>query len=210
MVARFLRHYGENHTIMTNEIYAKTEYLIRRWWLSLIVGLVAIVFGFVILIYPAASYYTFGVWLGLVILLSGIMGLMQSTSSRNYFVRRGWLIVAAVVDIIIGVILIFNILLSEMMLPILLGCWLLYRACTTMAIGLDLKHYSSGSGWMIFYSLLIFILSIAILWMPMSLGVTVVVLFVALGLIFYGISMLSLSMRLWEVHRHAMNIGADE
>ena len=34
--------------------------------------------------------------------------------------------------------------------------------------------------------------------------------FIAIGLIIYGVSMFSLSLRLWEVHRHAKNIGSDE
>lgn len=196
---------------MINDTYSKTEYLINRWWLSLIVGIVTVTLGFIILVYPSASYYTFAMWLGLVILLSGIMGLIQSLTSRNYFVRRGWLIVASVVDIIIGVILMFNILLSEVMMPILLGCWMLYRASVMMAMGLDLRHYGTrDAGWVIFYAIVIIILSVAILWMPTTIGANMVILFIAIGLIIYGVSMFSLSLRLWEVHRHAKNIGSDE
>lgn len=196
---------------MTNDTYAKTEYLINRWWLSLLVGIITIVLGFIILVYPTASYYTFALWLGLAILLSGIIGLLQSLSSRNYFVHRGWIILAAIVDIIIGIILMFNILLSEVMMPILLGCWLLYRGCAIMAMGKDLRHYGArDAGWVIFYAIVMIILSIAILWMPMTLGANMVILFIAIGLIVYGVSMFSLSLRLWEVHRHARSIGSDE
>lgn len=195
---------------MTSEKYAKTEYLISRWWLSLIVGLAMTAMGIIILVYPTISYYTFAVWLGIAILLSGALGLAESLSSQNLFVRRGWLIIASIADILIGIVLMSNILLSEAILPLILGCWLLYRACTTMALGMDLRKYGGGSGWIIFYSVLILLLSIAILWMPMTLGTTIVVLFVALGFLFYGISMISLSLRLWEVHRHAKTIGANE
>ena len=196
---------------MTSEKYAKTEYLISRWWLSLIVGLAMTAMGIIILVYPTISYYTFAVWLGIAILLSGALGLAESLSSQNLFVRRGWLIIASVADILIGIVLMSNILLSEAILPLILGCWLLYRGCAMMAMGKDLRHYGArDAGWVIFYAIVMIILSIAILWMPMTLGANMVILFIAIGLIVYGVSMFSLSLRLWEVHRHARSIGSDE
>ena len=110
---------------MENNLYEKTERLIRHWWLSLVVGLVAVAVGFIVLVHPAASYYTFATWLGIVVFISGIAGLMQSFSTKNYFVRRGWLILASVVDLIIGLMLMFNTLFSAVVMPILLGAWLL-------------------------------------------------------------------------------------
>ena len=211
MVARLLLLYAENLMTMTNDIYAKTEYLIRRWWLSIIVGIAMIALGFVTLIYPVASYYTIALWLGIAILLSGIVNLLQSISSQNYFVHRGWVVVASIAYIIIGIVLMFNILLSEMILPLLLGCWLLYRSSSMLIMGLDLRQYGSrDAGWMIFYSVVALILSILIVWMPGTLGTQTVVLFVGFGLILYGMSAFSMGMRLWEVHRHAKTIGSDE
>ena len=196
---------------MMNNNYEKTEYLIGRWWLSLLVGIAAIIVGFIILVNPAISYYVFALWLGIAILLSGIMGLAQSLDSKNYFVHRGWLIAAAVADIIIGIILMFNTLLSAMILPILLGCWLLYRGMTMMAQGFDLRNYGiRDAGWVIFYAALTIALSVAILWMPSTVGVEYVIIIVAVAAIIYGISMISLSYRLWEVHRHAKTLGSNE
>lgn len=96
-------------------------------------------------------------------------------------------------------------------MPVLLGCWLLYRASVMMGTALDLKRYGTrDAGWMIFYSIVMIILSVAILWMPMTLGVNMVILLVSVGLIVYGVGMFSLALRLWEVHRHARSIGSDE
>ena len=196
---------------MTSDIYAKTEYLISRWWLSAVVGMAMIALGFVVLLFPADSYYTIALWLGVAILLSGIINLVQSITSRNYFVHRGWVIVASIADIIIGIVLMFNIMLSEVVLPLILGCWMLYRGSSMLVLGLDLRHYGArDAGWIILYAVAIVLLSIAIIWMPMTLGSQVVILIVGFGLILYGMSSFSLGMRLWEIHRHARTIGADE
>ena len=189
---------------MTKKQYEQSEYLINRWWLSLIIGIMCVCLGFVVLANPESSYYAFAVWMGVAILLSGVMGLVQSFTSQNRIVRRGWLIAASVLDIIIGVMLLSNMFLSAMVLPLLLGFWLLYRGGAMLAQASDMRSYGrSGSGWMIFYSILIIILGIAIIWAPSTLGAETVVLFIAMGFLAYGISMVSLSMRLWGVHRHA-------
>lgn len=195
---------------MNTEIYTKTEYLIKHWWLSLLTGGISIAIGFIVLVNPATSYYTFALWLGIAIFLSGVMGLMQSLTSHNYFVRRGWLILADVMDIIIGIILMFNTLLSELILPILLGAWVLYRGATMLAQGFDMRNYGTGeAGWVLFYAAVIMAIGVAILWLPTILGAKTVVLFVAIAFITYGISMMSVAFRLWDIHRHAKALGSD-
>lgn len=189
---------------MENSIYERSEQLIRHWWLTLIVGILAIAIGFIVLVNPTTSYYTFALWLGIVIFVSGILGLIQSLTSDNYFVRRGWLILASIADLIIGLMLMFNSLLSELTLPILMGGWLLYRASVMLVQGFDLRSCNvSGSGWVIFYSALIIAVALAILWMPLSFGVGVVILFIAVAFITYGVSAVSLGFRLMDVHHRA-------
>ena len=196
---------------MTNKDYEKTEYLIHRWWLSLLAGIISIIVGFIILVNPVTSYYIFAIWLGAAIFVSGVFGLIQSTSSKNYFVRRGWIILANAADIIIGLVLMFNAILSEVFMPTLLGFWLLYRGATMLIQGFDLRDYGiRDAGWVIFYATLIIALSVAILWLPMSFGIEAVILFIAIAVIAYGISTISLSYRLWEVHRHAKAIQSTE
>lgn len=196
---------------MTNKDYEKTEFLIKRWWLSLIVGVVAVAIGFIILVNPVTSYYIFAIWLGAAIFVSGLFGLILSTGSKNYFVRRGWIIVANIADIIIGLILMFNAIISEVFMPTLLGFWLLYRGATMLTQGFDLRDYGiRDAGWVIFYAALIIALAIAILWLPMTFGIEAVILFIAIAVIAYGISTISLSYRLWEVHRHAKAIQSTE
>ncbi|MBO7190115.1 MAG: DUF308 domain-containing protein [Alistipes sp.] len=196
---------------MTNKDYEKTEYLIRRWWLSLLAGIVAVIIGFIILVNPVTSYYIFAIWLGVAIFVSGVFGLIQSTSSKNYFVRRGWLILANIADVVIGLILLFNAIISEVFMPTLLGFWLLYRGATMLIQGFDLRDYGiRDAGWVVFYAALIIALAVAILWLPMTFGIEAVILFIAIAVIAYGISTISLSYRLWEVHRHAKAIQSPE
>ena len=80
-----------------------------------------------------------------------------------------------------------------------------------LAQGFDLRSYGRrDAGWVIFYSIIVIALGIAVIWLPSTLGAEVVILFIAIGFITYGVSIISLAFRLWEVHRHARALGSDE
>lgn len=196
---------------MRNDYSERSERLVSYWWLSLIAGVVLIAIGFFVIVNPAASYLSFAVWFGVAVMFSGILTLVQSLSSFNRYIRRGWLILASIADIIIGIILVFNAVFSAFIMPILLGAWLLYRGVATLMQGIDLKSHSvRGSGWMIFYSAIVIIVGLAVLWMPGTLGVEAVILFVAIAFVSYGMSMITLGFRLLDVHRAAKRVGAQE
>jgi uncharacterized membrane protein HdeD (DUF308 family) len=144
-------------------------------------------------------------------MFSGILTLVQSLSSNNRYVRSGWLILASIADIIIGIILVFNAVVSAFVMPVLLGAWLLYRGTAMLMQGIDLKSHSvRGSGWLIFYSAIVIVVGLAVLWMPATLGVEAVILFVAIAFVSYGVSMVTLAFRLLDVHRYAKRLGAEE
>lgn len=196
---------------MRNDYSERSERLVGYWWLSLIAGVVLIAIGFFVIVNPAASYLSFAVWFGVAVMFSGILTLVQSLSSNNRYVRSGWLILASIADIIIGIILVFNAVVSAFVMPILLGAWLLYRGAAMLMQGIDLKSHSvRGSGWLIFYSAIVIVVGLAVLWMPATLGVEAVILFVAIAFVSYGMSMITLGFRLLDVHRYAKRLGAEE
>lgn len=181
-----------------------SEQLIGRWWLSVIVGLVALAAGFIVLINPLTSYITIAIWLGVAVLISGIIGLVQSFSSDSALVRNGWVILAAIADIIIGLLLIFNMVITAVMLPTLFGVWLLYRGFIGVVMGMDLRSCRvPNAGWVVLGSVIMIVISMAVLLMPQTLGVEAIVLFVAAAFLIYGFSSISLGFRLYEVHRRA-------
>ena len=106
---------------MRNDYSERSERLVGYWWLSLIAGVVLIAIGFIVMVNPAESYFSFATWFGFAVMVTGVLTLVQGLSSNNRYVRRGWLILASIADIIIGIILVFNSLVSAFVMPILLG-----------------------------------------------------------------------------------------
>lgn len=93
-----------------------------------------------------------------------------------------------------------NFLLSVAIIPVLFGIWLLYRGFVTLVQGITLR--SSGvrdAGWVIFSSVIVIAISLAVLFVPEIIGVAAVVIFVAIALMAYGVSRISLGFRLATV-----------
>lgn len=185
---------------MANEIYESEVRQVKYWWLSVLVGIASLVVGFLVLVNPIESYFVMAMWLGIVILFTGVFSLVESFTSDSRYVRRGWLILASICDIIIGIVLMLNFLLSVAIIPVLFGVWLLYRGFVSLAQGITLR--SSGvrdAGWVIFSSIVVIAISLAVLFVPDVIGVAAVVVFVAIALMAYGISRISLGFRLATV-----------
>ena len=185
---------------MANEIYESEARQVKYWWLSVLVGIASLVVGFLVLVNPIESYFVMAMWLGIVILFTGVFSLVESFTSDSRYVRRGWLLFASICDIIIGIVLMLNFLLSVAIIPVLFGIWLLYRGFVSLAQGITLR--SSGvrdAGWVIFSSIVVIAISLAVLFVPDVIGVAAVVVFVAIALMAYGISRISLGFRLATV-----------
>lgn len=185
---------------MENNVTSYSEQPIGRWWLSIIVGLVAIAAGVIVFINPVASYLAIAMWLGVAVLLSGVFNLVQCFSTDNSFVRNVWVVIAAVIDIIIGVALMFNTLFTVVMLPILFGIWLLCRGGVLLIQGMDLRGYRvRNAGWVILGAVIMIATSFVVLLMPESFGVDVVVIFLGVAFFAYGISAIVLGFKLYDV-----------
>ena len=185
---------------MSNYTTKTSEQSIGRWWLSIIVGLVAIAAGIIVFINPVASYLAVALWLGVAVLLSGIFNLIQCFSTDNSFVRNAWVVIAAIVDIIIGVALMFNTLFAVVMLPLLFGIWLLCRGVVVLVQGLDLRSYRiRNAGWVILGAVVMIAISFVVLLLPESFGIEALILFIGIAFVAYGVSAVALGFKLYDI-----------
>lgn len=183
------------------------EQPIGQWWLSVIVGLVAIAAGIIVFINPVASYFALALWLGVAVLLSGVFNLVQCFSTNNSFVRNLWVVVAAIIDIIIGVALMFNTLFTAVILPLLFGIWLLCRGGVLLLQGMDLRSWRvRNAGWVIFGSIVMIAVSFVVLLMPESVGIEAVILFIGIAFVAYGVSAVALGFKLYDMSERAKEI----
>lgn len=179
----------------------KAARAIRHWWLYLVCGILCIAAGIAVFAFPMDSYMTLGIIFGILMLFVGAVQLIVGASSGNYFAMRGYLIVGGVLDIILGIFLCVNPGVTLVLMPILLGIWMLYNSFIIMAFGGDMDTFNvSGSGWVMAGGILLMLLSIFVLVNPLSAGVATVVVLTGVGLIVFGILLCTLAVRMKDIH----------
>ncbi len=190
---------------MTNKfstLLENSKRAIRYWWLALLIGIALFILGILIFVFPAQSYLGMALVFGWVMLVAGILEVIVAATSRHFVTGRGWMLAGGIIEIILGVILIFNIALSAATLPLFLGFWLLLRGFGTTGLGGDMHALGiAGSGWTIFTGILLILCALWILFQPLVFGTTAVIVWVGVALLFAGISACTLAVQLHKAHR---------
>ena len=180
----------------------RSKQAVRYWWLMLLIGIALFVLGILVFVYPAQSYVSMAVLFGWVILAAGILEVVLSASSDHFVTGRGWMLAGGVIQIILGLILVFNVALSAVTLPIVLGFWLLFRGFSTIGLGGDMRAMGiSGAGWTIVGGVLLLLCALWMLFQPLVFGTAFVVVWLGVALLFAGVSAMALSFQLRTAHR---------
>lgn len=175
---------------------------IRYWWLLLLAGIALFILGIIVFVYPMQSYVGMSVLFGWVILATGIVEVILSAANKHYVTGRGWLLAGGIIEIILGLILIFNLALSAVTLPIVLGFWLLFRGFSAIGLGGDMNAMNiTGAGWTIVAGVLLLLCALWILFQPLVFGTTAVVVWVGISLLFAGVAAITMSVQLHNAHK---------
>ena len=115
---------------------------VRYWWLLLIIGIALFVVGILVFVYPTQSYLGMSLLFGWLMLISGILEVVLSSVNKHFITGRGWMLAGGIIEIVLGIILIFNVALSAVTLPIFLGFWLMLRAFGAIGLGSDMGRHA--------------------------------------------------------------------
>ncbi|MCH3905355.1 MAG: DUF308 domain-containing protein [Lactobacillus sp.] len=157
-------------------------------WGVFIAGVISCLLSFVMLRNPGQSLRGLVVAFSIVSIMQGIMWLSSYSWFRDLF-GISWVgIVAAVVDIIIGIIFLFYQEIGAVSLGLILGIWFLIDSISGIAFSGHLRFLSTG--YFIFdliMNILTLILSIMLLLHPIASAFSLVYL-VAFYLLLFGIN----------------------
>jgi uncharacterized membrane protein HdeD (DUF308 family) len=181
---------------------ARASRVIRHWWLMLIAGILCIVAGVCVFAFPIESYVTLSVLFGVLMLLTGAAQLIVASTSGNYLMMKGYFIVGGVLDVILGIFLCLYPGVSLVVLPIMMGLWLMYHSFIIISFGGDMDTFRlSGGGMLIVLGILLLMLSVFVLVDPFSVGIVTVLTVAGVGLLMLGLIFCAISAKLKDLHR---------
>jgi uncharacterized membrane protein HdeD (DUF308 family) len=180
----------------------KASRVVKMWWLLTIAGLLCVLAGIAVFVFPIQSYIALSIIFGVLVLLVGAAQLIIASSSSNYLAMKGYWVVGGVLDILLGIFLCIYPNVTLMLLPVMMGIWMMYHSFMILAFGSDLENFSiSGSGGTIFGGILLLILSVMVLINPFGAGVATILVLTGVGLMVFGCLLCWLSMKLRTIHK---------
>ncbi len=200
--------FNQNFKIMTNLI-SEAISAIKHWWLFLILGILLVLGGFWVARSPEFSYVALGIMLIVLLLVNGIFQIFFSISNRQQLSGWGWYLAGGILEFLIGVYLWSYPGISLVMLPFVVGFWLLFRGISIIANSTDLKEWGvKGWGWLMAFGILMTIVSFFMIMDPVF-GAFQVVFLAAFAMIFMGTAYIILSFKLKEIKSKTMDVVED-
>ncbi|MGI6572034.1 MAG: HdeD family acid-resistance protein [Fermentimonas sp.] len=162
---------------------------VKNWWISLLMGILAIVMGIFCFAAPGASLIGLTYIFVIGFILGGILDIVFAVSNRDYVYGWGWTLAAGILELLLGVML-FTLPAASItvILVYFVGFWILFRSIWSIGESAQLRMLRvKGWGWALALSILCTILSFLYLLSPtFSKGVFVIAL-VGISMLVYGI-----------------------
>jgi uncharacterized membrane protein HdeD (DUF308 family) len=166
--------------------------------MMLISGIIMVSIGIYVLISPSEAYFSLSLILAAGLFLSGFFHLYLAFTLRRRISGWLWLLSGAIMDIALAAYLFYFPMLTMILLPVLIGIWLLFNGFMEIGRSLNTTPYS-GRHWFVFLlpGLFILIFSFLILDHPLM-GMISIVSWMALLFITSGLLRIFFSFRLFK------------
>lgn len=168
--------------------------LARSWWVLLLYGLVALVFGAVAILQPLAAATALAWAIGVMAVVEGVISLV-ALFGGNSGVSRGWLAVYALASLVFGVLAVINPLATASVLVLLLAAWLIVAGIHRIVFAVRVRRHIQGEWLLILSGVLAIVLGALLVANPLA-GVAVTTLWIGIGSLIYGVLQVVVAFRL--------------
>ncbi len=152
------------------------------------------------------SYLALGVVFIVLLLVNGIFQIVFSIGNRKTLNGWGWFLTGGIFEFLIGIYLWSYPGISLVMLPFVVGFWLLFRGISVIAHSTDLKDMGvKGWGWIMTFGILMAIFSFFMIMDPVF-GAFNVVFLTAFALISMGVAYIMLSFKLKDIKSKTIDV----
>ncbi|MFV0484376.1 MAG: HdeD family acid-resistance protein [Bacteroidales bacterium] len=147
----------------------------KRWYLTLMSGVVLSVIGIWAIVSPVKAYLALAIFFSVSLLVTGLLEVAFAVSNRKNMHNWGWTLILGSVTFLIGIMLISDPALTVVTLPLYIGFTFLIRSFGTIAFALDLKSLGERWGGAMVMGVLGVIVSFMLIRHPLFTGLSVAI-----------------------------------
>ena len=155
-----------------------------NWWFLAVNGIIAFIFGLLLLFFTQEAIATLVFYFGLVVLLSGIAMLVTGVIQLNKEKKAGLLLFESIVTVAVGTIIMFYPQHSLEFFLIVVGVWAVILGIVQLIIVVNTKGNLAAKNLFLFNGLLTLALGIVLFFDPYSLAAFVIKVIGVFSLIF--------------------------
>jgi uncharacterized membrane protein HdeD (DUF308 family) len=142
------------------------ETLKRHWWVPVIRGIAAIVFGMLAFVYPGLTVAMLVLFFGAWVLVDGVFRVVGAIGGRATDPEWGWHLVIGILGIMIGFLTFHAPRITALALVIYIAAWALMIGATEIALAIKLRREIKGEWFLILMGLLSILFAFMLLWNP--------------------------------------------
>ena len=161
------------------------------WWLVLLQGILALILGIALLVWPGVTLLLLVTFIGVYWLGTGILTIISAFTDHS---RRGWKLISGILSILAGLVVLFYPFYSAILLPALL---IIFIGLWGLVIGFIMLFQAfRGAGWGVgVLGLLSIIIGLLVLANPLV-SAALLILLIAVLAIIGGIAAIFMAFRL--------------
>jgi uncharacterized membrane protein HdeD (DUF308 family) len=174
-----------------------------HWWVPLVRGIFAILFGVVAFLYPFSAVAVFVIFFGAYAFVDGLFAIVQALRFAQPRSGRWWaFLLQGLAGVAVGVVTFFLPGLTAWTLGVFIASWALITGVLEIVAAFRLRKDVPGEIFLIISGVLSIVLGIVLLFVPLG-ALLAVVWLVAAYAIMAGIALIALAFRLRKSHATA-------
>jgi len=193
---------------MENQLFETVKDTVKNWWVSLLVGILAIIVGVWCLCSPDATLVALTMVFIIAFLIGGILEIVYAVSNAKIVAGWGWSLASGIIDILFALLLmILPTLLITTLLIYFVGFWILFRSIWAIGEATELQRFGvRGWGWLLALAILSVLLAFVFMISPLFGGIFIVA-FVGVAFISFGIFRIYRAFLLKSLHKYIKKLG---
>jgi uncharacterized membrane protein HdeD (DUF308 family) len=178
------------------------EALKRHWWVPVIRGIAAIVFGVVAFTHPGLAAATLVLFFGAWVLIDGTFRIIGAIGHRASDPDWGWHLVIGILGIIVGVLTFHAPGITALALVIYVAAWALMIGASEIVLAVKLWREIKGEWFLILMGLISIVFAIMLLWNPLA-GAAALIWIMAWYAVIFGVLAIIFGFRLRSLRTFA-------
>jgi uncharacterized membrane protein HdeD (DUF308 family) len=140
--------------------------LARYWWVLALRGLLTLVFGLLIVLWPDKALATLALFFGAYMLVDGLFAVGAMLSGHGHGDRWYALLLEGITGVVIGILTLLNPWLLVVAVVYLIAAWAIVTGVFQIVEAIQLRRYISGEFWLILTGLLSVLFGVVIAFAP--------------------------------------------